>query len=55
MEWINDVTFWREGCFLLFLWIFWWAYSGKRREEFDEINAIFLSEDDSVKNEGKHE
>lgn len=53
MSFLSDVMFWREAvtvfCFLLFLGIFFWAYSGKRRVEFDEINRLFMSEGDEVK------
>lgn len=53
MESLSDVMFWREAvtvfCFLLFLWICFWAYSSKRHVEFEEINRLFMSEGDVLK------
>jgi cbb3-type cytochrome oxidase subunit 3 len=48
---ISTVNFWRElitvTAFLLFLGITVWAYSKKRKKEFNQINELVIQDDDT--------
>lgn len=40
---------WTVVVFVIFMGITFWAYSSKRKAQFDEINRDVLEDDDSIK------